>query len=126
MNIPENLKYSKEHEWIAVEGDIVTIGITDYAQGELGDVVFVELPGVGDTFEMQDAFGTIEAVKAVSDLYCPVNGEVIEINESLEDAPETVNKDPYGEGWMIKMKVEDAAQLGDLLNAGAYKELLGE
>ena len=126
MNIPENLKYSKEHEWIAVEGDIVTIGITDYAQGELGDVVFVELPGVGDTFEMQDAFGTIEAVKAVSDLYCPVTGEVVEINESLEDAPETVNKDPYGEGWMIKIKVDNPAQLDDLMDANAYKELLGE
>ena len=126
MNIPENLKYSKEHEWLAVKGDTVTIGITDYAQGELGDVVFVELPGVGDSFEIQDAFGTIEAVKAVSDLYCPVTGEVVEINESLEDAPETVNKDPYGEGWMIKIKVDNPAQLDDLMDANAYKELLGE
>ncbi len=125
MNIPENLKYSKEHEWMAVEGDTVTVGITDYAQGELGDVVFVELPGVGDTFEIQDAFGTIEAVKAVSDLYCPVTGEVVEINESLEDAPETVNSDPYGKGWMIKIKVDNIAQLDDLLDADAYKELLG-
>ena len=125
MNIPENLKYSKEHEWMAVEGDTVTVGITDYAQGELGDVVFVELPGVGDTFEIQDAFGTIEAVKAVSDLYCPVPGEVVEINESLEDAPETVNSDPYGKGWMIKIKVDNIAQLDDLLDADAYKELLG-
>ena len=125
MNIPENLKYSKEHEWMAVEGDTVTVGITDYAQGELGDVVFVELPGVGDTFEIQDAFGTIEAVKAVSDLYCPVTGEVVEINESLEDAPETVNSDPYGKGWMIKIKVDNTAQLDDLLDADAYKELLG-
>jgi len=126
MNIPENFKYSKDHEWIAVEDDTVTIGITDYAQGELGDVVFVELPGEGDTFEMQDAFGTIEAVKAVSDLYCPVSGEVVEINAALEDAPETVNKDPYGEGWMIKIKVSDSAQLDDLLDASAYQELLGE
>ena len=125
MNIPENLKYSKEHEWMAVEGDTVTVGITDYAQGELGDVVFVELPAVGDTFEIQDAFGTIEAVKAVSDLYCPVTGEVVEINESLEDAPETVNSDPYGKGWMIKIKVDNTAQLDDLLDADAYKELLG-
>ena len=125
MNIPENLKYSKEHEWMAVEGDTVTVGITDYAQGELGDVVFVELPGVGDTFEIQDAFGTIEAVKAVSDLYCPVTGEVVEINESLENAPETVNSDPYGKGWMIKIKVDNIAQLDDLLDADAYKELLG-
>jgi len=126
MNIPENFKYSKDHEWIAVEDDTVTIGITDYAQGELGDVVFVELPGEGDTFEVQDAFGTIEAVKAVSDLYCPVTGEVVEINATLEDAPETVNKDPYGEGWMIKIKVSDSTQLDDLLDAAAYQELLGE
>jgi len=126
MNIPEKLKYSKEHEWIAIDGDTVTIGITDYAQGELGDVVFVELPGEGDTFEIQDAFGTIEAVKAVSDLYCPVTGEIVEINESLEDAPETVNKDPYGEGWMIKIKAEDSTQLENLLDAAAYREFLGE
>ncbi len=126
MNIPENLKYSKEHEWLEIEGDTITIGITDYAQGELGDVVFVELPGEGDTFEVQDAFGTIEAVKAVSDLYIPIAGEVVEINTSLEDAPETVNKDPYGEGWMIKIKIEDSAQLEGLLDAAAYKELLSE
>jgi glycine cleavage system H protein len=126
MNIPENLKYSKEHEWLEVKDDIVTIGITDYAQGELGDVVYVELPAVGDQFEMQDAFGTIEAVKAVSDLYCPISGEVTEINESLEDAPETVNKDPYGDGWMIKIRVEDSAQIDNLLDANAYKELIGE
>ena len=126
MNIPENLKYSKDHEWIDVKGDTVTIGITDYAQGELGDVVFVELPGEGDSFDVQDAFGTIEAVKAVSDLYCPIAGEVTEINAALEDAPETVNKDPYGEGWMIKLKVSDSSQLGDLLDAAAYKELIGE
>jgi len=126
MNIPENLKYSKDHEWIAIDGDTVTIGITDYAQGELGDVVFVELPGEGDSFEVQDAFGTIEAVKAVSDLYCPLAGEVTGINEALEDAPETVNKDPYGEGWMIKLKISDSSQLDDLLDAAAYKDLAGE
>jgi len=126
MNIPEKFKYSKEHEWLEVESDTVTVGITDYAQGELGDVVFVELPGVGDTFDIQDAFGTIEAVKAVSDLYCPISGEVIEINDTLEDAPETVNKDPYGEGWMIKLKINDPTQLGELLDANAYNELIDE
>lgn len=126
MNIPENLKYSKEHEWVEIEGEILKIGITDYAQGELGDVVFVELPEVGDSFNEQDAFGTIEAVKAVSDLYCPVAGEVVEINEVLEDAPETVNKDPYGEGWMIKLKFENKAQLDDLLDAAAYKDLIAD
>lgn len=126
MGIPENLKYSKEHEWIAVNGDEAIIGITDYAQGELGDVVFVELPAVGDSFESQDTFGTIEAVKAVSDLYCPVAGAITEINESLEDAPETVNKDPYGEGWMIKLKISDSSQLDGLLDPAAYKELVGE
>ena len=125
MNIPENLKYSKEHEWMAIEGNTVTVGITDYAQGELGDVVFVELPGVGDTFDVQDTFGTIEAVKAVSDLYCPIAGKVVEINEALEDAPETVNKDPYGEGWMIKLEVDNTADLDSLLDANAYKELTG-
>jgi glycine cleavage system H protein len=126
MDIPEKLKYSKEHEWLAIEGDTITIGITDYAQGELGDVVYVELPGVGDTFGNQDAFGTIEAVKAVSDLFCPITGEVIEVNEALEDAPETVNKDPYGEGWMIKMKIDNPTQLEELLDANAYKELVSE
>ena len=126
MNIPENLKYSKEHEWMEIKDDIVTIGITDYAQGELGDVVYVELPAVGDQFEMQDAFGTIEAVKAVSDLYCPISGEVTEINQSLEDAPEIVNKDPYGDGWMIKIRIEDSAQIDNLLDAKDYKELIGE
>jgi glycine cleavage system H protein len=126
MNIPENLKYSKEHEWMAIEGNTVTVGITDYAQGELGDVVFVELPGVGDTFDVQDTFGTIEAVKAVSDLYCPIAGEVVEINEALENAPETVNKDPYGEGWMIKLKVDNTADFDNLFDSNAYKELIGE
>lgn len=125
MNIPENLKYSKDHEWILAEGDTVTIGITDYAQGELGDVVFVELPGAGDHFDVSDTFGTIEAVKAVSDLYCPVTGEIIESNENLEDGPEIVNQDPYGQGWMIKIKLDDVGQLDDLLDANEYKELVG-
>lgn len=126
MNVPDNLKYSKDHEWIDVKGDTAIIGITDYAQGELGDVVYVELPEIGDSFEIQDAFGTIEAVKAVSDLYCPLKGEVLEINEELEDAPETVNMDPYGKGWMIKLKVSDSDQLNDLLDSKSYKELIGE
>lgn len=126
MKIPETLKYSKEHEWISVDDDKVTIGITDYAQGELGDVVYVELPGVGDHFDSNDTFGTIEAVKAVSDLFCPISGEVIEVNEDLEDAPETVNKDPYGKGWMIKIKVDDTAQLDELLDVDAYKKIIGE
>ncbi len=126
MNIPEGLKYSKEHEWILVEGDTVTIGITDYAQGELGDVVYVELPGVGDHFDSEETFGTIEAVKAVSDLYCPLSGEIVEINEDLEDGPETINKDPYGQGWMIKIKIDDRGQLDNLMDANSYKELIGE
>ncbi len=124
MNIPEELTYSKDHEWLTAEGDTVTIGITDYAQGELGDVVFVELPTVGDHFEAAETFGTIEAVKAVSDLYCPLNGEVVEINEALEDEPEVINKDPYNQGWMIKIKMDDAKQLDDLMDAEAYKALI--
>ncbi len=125
MNIPEKLKYSKDHEWLSVEGDTATIGITEYAQGELGDVVFVELPGVGDHFDVAEAFGTIEAVKAVSDLYCPINCVITEINEDLEDEPEVINKDPYGKGWMIKIKIDDVDQLNDLLDANAYRELIG-
>ena len=126
MNIPENLKYSKEHEWVSVEDDVAVLGITDYAQGELGDVVFIELPSVGEHFESGDAFGTIEAVKAVSDLYSPLNGEIIEINENLEDAPETINNDPYNDGWMVKLKLDDISQIDSLLDANAYKELIGE
>ena len=124
MNIPENLKYSKEHEWILIEDDVATIGITDYAQGELGDVVFVELPSEGDTFDVEDEFGTIEAVKAVSSLYCPVNGEIVEVNSELEDAPELVNQDPYGNGWMIKIKLEDTNQLLELMDASSYADLV--
>lgn len=125
MQVPENLKYSNDHEWIAVDGDIATVGITDYAQGELGDLVFVELPDLGSQTSQGESFGTVEAVKAVSDLFAPVSGEVVEINEALADDPEVVNKDPYGDGWMIKIKLADASELDALLDASAYKDLIG-
>ena len=124
MNIPGNLKYTDEHEWIAVEGDVATIGITDYAQGELGDLVFIELPEVGDQITLGESFGTVEAVKAVSDLFAPLSGSVVEINEILADDPETVNKDPYEDGWMIKIKIGDKEELSGLLGADAYKDLV--
>ncbi len=124
MSTPSDLKYTKEHEWIRDNGDgTVTIGITDFAQGELGDIVFVELEDVGSDFSQDDTFGTVEAVKTVSDLFAPVDGEVTELNEALEDNPELVNDDPYGEGWMIKMKLSDASQLDSLLTADDYKEI---
>lgn len=126
MKIPENLKYTKDHEWIRVEGDFGWIGITDYAQGELGDVVFVELPKVGAKLTKGKSFGTIEAVKAVSDLYAPVTGEVAELNRAIQDTPEVVNKDPYGEGWMVKVKISDKNDLATLVDAKAYKELTGK
>lgn len=126
MNVPVDLKYTKEHEWVKVEGKIATVGITDWAQGELGDIVFVELPEAGLDVTQMDTFGTIEAVKAVSDLFSPVTGKVTEVNAALEDEPMLINRDPYGEGWMIKVEVADASQLEQLLDAGAYKELLGE
>jgi len=125
MNIPQDLKYTKDHEWIKVEGDTATIGITDFAQGELGDIVYVEVETVDETLDKEEVFGTVEAVKTVSDLYLPLSGEIIEFNESLEDEPEKVNSDPYGEGWMIKIKFSDESQLEDLLSADAYKEILG-
>ncbi len=125
MNIPEELKYSEEHEWARLEGDTVTIGITDYAQGELGDVVYVELPSVGDSFSQNDVFGSIEAVKAASDLYCPLSGEIVEVNGNLGDDPETINKDPYGNGWMIKLKLNNTSELDKLMNAGAYQAHIG-
>jgi glycine cleavage system H protein len=121
MNIPKDLKYTEDHEWIRVEGEDAYIGITDYAQGELGDVVYVDLPAEGDFFAKSDVFGTIEAVKAASDLYCPISGEVVEINEAVADAPETINKDPYGSGWMIKIKISDTSELDDLLDASGYE-----
>ena len=124
MDIPADLLYTKEHEWVKVDGDIATVGITDYAQGELGDVVFVELPSVGDQTKQMDSFGTIEAVKAVSDMYSPVSGEITEVNEKLGDAPETINADAYGEGWIVKIKLSDPSELDNLLKADAYKELI--
>lgn len=124
MTFPENLKYTKDHEWLRIDGDTATIGVTDFAQGELGDIVFVEVETVGESLEQAEVFGTIEAVKTVSDLFLPVNGEVIEFNENLEDTPELVNSSPYDEGWIIKIKIQDASQLDSLLDSNAYKELI--
>ena len=121
MNFPQNLKYTNEHEWIRVEGDIAYVGITDYAQEQLGDIVFVDIPTVGETLEAGETFGTIEVVKTISDLFLPLAGEILEQNEALEENPELVNKDPYGKGWIIKVKVDDEAQLDGLLSADAYK-----
>lgn len=125
MSVPENQLYTKDHEWIRAEGDVYAIGITHHAQDQLGDVVFVELPGVGDAMTVNDTFGTVESVKAVSDLFAPLSGEVVEINEALEDTPESVNSDPYGAGWMVKVRLSDAGQLEQLLSAAAYSELIG-
>ena len=126
MTFPNNLKYTKDHEWILIEGDTGTIGITDYAQGELGDIVFVELPEKGKVFAQGDSFGTIEAVKAVSDLYAPVSGSVLEANRNLENEAEAVNKDPYGKGWMIKVKLSQKDELTSLLDADSYRALVGQ
>jgi glycine cleavage system H protein len=126
MNFPENLKYTKDHEWVLVDGNTGTVGITEYAQGELGDVVFVELPAIAKSLKQHESFGTIEAVKAVSDLYAPVSGSVTEINKALAATPELVNKDPYGDGWMVKVTLSNPAELGSLLNAAAYKALVGK
>lgn len=126
MNFPENLKYTKDHEWILVDGDIGTVGITDHAQGELGDVVFVELPAAGKTVKAHETFGTIEAVKAVSDLFSPASGSIVEVNKELSTAPELVNKDPYGKGWMVKLKLSNPGELASLLNVAAYKALVGK
>jgi len=123
MNFPKELKYTKDHEWVKIEGEIAVIGITEFAQKELGDIVFVEVETVGETIEEGEVFGTVEAVKTVSDLFMPVSGEIIELNEELEDAPELVNEDPYGAGWMIKIKFN--GDLPDLLSAEAYSELVG-
>lgn len=125
MNFPDNLKYSKEHEWVRVDGDTATIGITDFAQKELGDIVFVEIETEGDTLDKDAVFGTVEAVKTVSDLYMPIGGEIIEVNNELNDNPELVNTDPYGEGWMIKIKISDSSELDSLMDASAYKGLIG-
>ncbi|MBT8266560.1 MAG: glycine cleavage system protein GcvH [Bacteroidia bacterium] len=125
MNIPSDLKYTKDHEWIKIEGDVITVGITDFAQSELGDIVYVEVETLDETLEAEEVFGTVEAVKTVSDLFLPVSGEIIEFNDSLEDEPEKVNADPYGEGWMIKVKCSDVSQLDDLLSADDYKAIIG-
>jgi glycine cleavage system H protein len=124
MNIPENIKYTKDHEWIKIEGDTGTVGVTDYAQGELGDIVFIEVETLGEHLQQGDVFGTIEAVKTVSDLFLPVAGEIIEINSTLQNSPDLVNKDPFGKGWIVKLKIDDAEQLNTLLNAAQYKELI--
>ncbi len=126
MNIPENIKYTKDHEWVKIEGDTAIIGITDFAQHELGDIVFVEVDTVGESLDKEETFGTIEAVKTVSDLFMPLGGEVLEFNEELESSPDIINKDPYNEGWIIKVKIADVADIDDLLTAEAYKELIDE
>ena len=126
MNIPSELKYTKDHEWISIEGDIATVGITDFAQRELGDIVYVEVETIGETLSADEVFGTVEAVKTVSDLFLPVAGEILEFNESLEDNPEIVNSDPYSNGWMIKMKVSNINDISSLLNSNQYQELIGE
>ena len=125
MNIPSELKYTKDHEWIKIEGDIATVGITDFAQGELGDIVYVEVETLAETLDAEEVFGTVEAVKTVSDLFLPLSGEIIEFNENLEDEPEQVNSDPYGEGWMIKVRISDESEIDNLLSADDYKALLG-
>ncbi|MBP6385564.1 MAG: glycine cleavage system protein GcvH [Pseudarcicella sp.] len=124
-NIPAELKYTKEHEWIKLDGDIATIGITHFAQSELGDIVYVEIETIGETLQADEVFGSVEAVKTVSDLFLPVSGEILEVNEALENAPELVNNDPYGEGWMIKMKVSNPETVAELLDAASYKALIG-
>lgn len=126
MNFPENLLYTKDHEWIKIEGENAVIGITDFAQKELGDIVYVEVDTVGETLDQEETFGTIEAVKTVSDLFMPVSGEIVEFNETLESSPDKVNQDPYGDGWIIKIKLTDAAQKDSLLTVSQYKELIGE
>ncbi len=125
MNIPENLKYTKDHEWVLIDGDTATVGITDFAQGELGDIVYVEVETEGETLDREEVFGSIEAVKTVSDLFMPISGEIVEFNEDLESNPDVVNSDPYGEGWMVKIKITEDSQLADLLEPAAYKDIVG-
>ena len=125
MSVPTDLKYTKDHEWIRIDGDVATIGITDFAQGELGDIVYVDVETVDEELDAEEVFGTVEAVKTVSDLFMPIAGEVLEFNESLESNPEKVNEDPYGEGWMIKVKIADSSAVASLLEAGQYEELIG-
>ena len=126
MNIPDSLKYTKDHEWIKVEGNVATIGITDFAQSELGDIVYIDINTVGQEVGQHDVFGTVEAVKTVSDLFMPIAGKVIEFNKSLDTAPEKVSSDPYGDGWMVKIEIKDSAEVTALLNATQYKELIGK
>ncbi|APU10578.1 glycine cleavage system protein H [Cellulophaga lytica] len=125
MNIPSELKYTKDHEWVKIDGDVATVGITDFAQGELGDIVYVEVETLDETLDKDEVFGTVEAVKTVSDLFLPLSGEIIEFNESLEDEPEKVNTDPYGDGWMIKIKISDVSQAQELMSDADYKDLIG-
>ena len=125
MNFPENLKYTKDHEWILVEGDEAKIGITEFAQGELGDIVFVDISSEGETLDAEEVFGSVEAVKTVSELYMPVSGEILEVNADLENAPETVNSDPYGNGWMVRVKLSDASQIDGLMSAEDYRGMVG-
>jgi glycine cleavage system H protein len=125
MKVPENLQYTEEHEWVGIEDDVATIGVTDYAQSELGDIVFIELPSVGDKITKGESFGTIEAVKAVSDLFAPVSGEVLEVNEDLNDTPEKINESPYDEGWMIRVRIDDESELETLLSPDAYSDVIG-
>ena len=125
MSVPSNLKYTKDHEWISVDGDEATVGITDFAQGELGDIVYVEVETLDETLDKDEVFGTVEAVKTVSDLFLPLSGEIIAFNDSLESEPEKVNSDPYGEGWMIKIKISNPDEIEELLDDAAYKELIG-
>lgn len=126
MNFPSELKYTKDHEWVKVEGDVATIGVTDFAQGELGDIVYVEIETVGDTLNKEEVFGSVEAVKTVSDLFMPVGGEVLEVNSALDSSPEVVNSDPYGEGWMVKIKISNASELNELMSADDYKSHIGQ
>ncbi len=125
MNFPENLKYTKDHEWISVEGDVATVGVTDFAQSELGDIVFVDISTGGQTINQHEVFGTVEAVKTVSDLYMPVSGEIMEVNDHLSSTPESVNSDPYGSGWMVRMRLTDASQVDALMSAADYKAMIG-
>ena len=124
MNVPANLKYTEDHEWVKVDGDVAVVGITDFAQGELGDIVFVDIQTAGETLDKGETFGTIEAVKTVADAFMPVSGEVLEVNEALDGAPDLVNSDPYGDGWMIKIKFSDASEFDSLLTAEQYKEII--
>ena len=125
MNFPSELKYTKDHEWVKIDGDVATVGITDFAQRELGDIVYVDVNTIGETVSKESVFGTVEAVKTVSDLFMPLTGEVLEVNKDIDSAPESVNNDPYGKGWMIKLKITNSAEVAELLTADAYKALIG-